>query len=636
MRLRERILILLFLAFCGYLGMEYVIHCNVVKPKLEQMQQFAARQQIQRCEKGLNGEARKLQQVAEQLGYSEKPQDISRWSDLPKDLSETVDFVGVVGETGQWSAFIVRKDASTVPDANAVLVELKKGKTPVIAAEPSKFSRKGIISSNGTLLFIGATPCVISQAGSSRPATVIVGRLINAELLYSLRSQIFTDFSCTPYTPRSAAMLTRQLGYEANGGQDDIYSRKLGDELLQCYKLLSDIEGKPVLVLQTDVARDILNESQRILYLAGYIRLATVFPAIAILTTVFQVVVVSPVVRLIQNITAIAKGQFVRSQRVLKRRDEIGILAYEFDQMMERLDAVQRKLVEKSYISGMAEMASGILHNARNALSPLVSGMERMGEKITAMDSSELRCAVQEIQQDNMDPKRKADLQRFLVLSLQDQQQFMQQTKENLDVLAKQVYQVEEMLNGQKFFNSAARPLESIGLKQLIEESAALIPARLRSEVHVIIDREIEQFRPVRVHRVVFLQVLENLLVNAAESLVKAKPLYPKIRISAKVEPIDNIEMLHLRIEDNGTGIEPEIMKKLFERGISSKPEGMTGIGLHWCANTIAAMKGRIWAESEGKNRGAYFHIVIPVWQDKETLTINEEKGADYESGHEA
>jgi signal transduction histidine kinase len=486
------------------------------------------------------------------------------------------------------------------------------------------------------LLFIGASPCAISQAGSSRPATVIVGRLIDAELLYSLRSQIFTDFSCTPYTPRSAAMLTRQLGYEANGGRDDIYSRKLGDEFLQCYKLLPDIEGKPVLVLQTDVARDILNESQRILYLAGYIRLAAVFPAIAILTIVFQVVVVSPVLRLIQNITAIAKGQFVRSQRVLKRRDEIGILAYEFDQMMERLDAVQRKLVEKSYISGMAEMASGILHNARNALSPLVSGMERMGEKITSMDSSELRRAVQEIQQDNVDPKRKADLQRFLVLSLQDQQLFMQQTKENLDVLAKQVYQVEEMLNGQKFFNGAAKPLESIGLKQLIEESAALIPARLRSEVHIIIDREIEQLRPVRVHRVVFLQVLENLLVNAAESLVQAKPLYPKIRISAKVEPVDNIEMLHLRIEDNGTGIEPEIMKKLFERGTSSKPEGMTGIGLHWCANTVAAMKGRIWAESEGRNRGAYFHIVIPVWQDKETLTVNEEKGADYESGHEA
>jgi sensor histidine kinase regulating citrate/malate metabolism len=77
-------------------------------------------------------------------------------------------------------------------------------------------------------------------------------------------------------------------------------------------------------------------------------------------------------------------------------------------------------------------------------------------------------------------------------------------------------------------------------------------------------------------------------------------------------------------------------MRKLFERGTSSKPEGMTGIGLHWCANTVAAMKGRIWAESEGRNRGAYFHIVIPVWQDKETLTVNEEKGADYESGHEA
>jgi signal transduction histidine kinase len=130
------------------------------------------------------------------------------------------------------------------------------------------------------------------------------------------------------------------------------------------------------------------------------------------------------------------------------------------------------------------------------------------------------------------------------------------------------------------------------------------------------------------------LQVLENLLINAAESLVLAGPLCSKIKVSGRVELIDNIEMLCLQIEDNGAGIEPEIMKKLFERDTSTKPRGMTGIGLHWCANAIAAMKGRIWAESEGKNRGACFHIVMPVLQDKESLIVNEEKGADHESEH--
>jgi signal transduction histidine kinase len=633
MRLRERILILLFLAFCGYLGLEYAIHRSVVKPRLEQLEQSIARQQIQRCEKALAGQTRKLQLAAEEFCQSDGLQKVLQRSELPKDFSETADFLGVIGQTGQWSVFVSRNGMTVVPDANSLLVEFKKWKYPVVAVQPPQFSQKGIMSSAGQLLLISTNPCTLSWAGdgNSKLVTVVFGRFISDELVRSIRSQIYTDFSCKLYTPQSAAMLTQEPGYEMNA-KDGVYSRKMGNELLKCYKLMPDMEGKPVLILQTDVVRDILAESQRILYLAGYIRLATISPAIAILTIIFQIVVVCPVLRLIQNITAIAKGQFVRTQRVLKRRDEIGILAYEFDQMMERLDAVQKKLVEKSYVSGMAEMASGILHNARNALSPLVSGMERMGEKIASMDSVPVQQAMHEIQQDNVDPKRKADLQRFLVLSLEDQQKFLHQTRENLDVLAKQVYQVEEMLNGQKFFNGAAKPLESIGLKQLIEESAELIPARLRSEMHLIIDETIEQLRPVRVHRVVFLQVLENLLINAAESLVRAKPLYPKIHIMAEVEPVDNIEMLHLRIEDNGVGILPDLMKRLFERGVSSKSEGMTGIGLHWCANTIAAMKGRIWAESEGINRGACFHILLPVCQEKETLIVNEEKGANYES----
>jgi signal transduction histidine kinase len=300
------------------------------------------------------------------------------------------------------------------------------------------------------------------------------------------------------------------------------------------------------------------------------------------------------------------------------------MLAHEFDRMLERLDATKRKLVEKSFISGMAEISSEILHNARNALSPVVSGLERIGEKIIAMDSPELRQAVQEVEQFGVDPRRKADLQRFLLLSVQDQQQYLLQARENLNDLSRQVYQVEEMLNGQRSFCGAAKPLESVTLKRLIEDTLELIPANLRSEVRIHVDACIEKLRPIHVQRVIFLQVLENLLMNAAESLRRAKPIYPKIKISAGVELVEDVEMLHLQIEDNGAGIDPKVMEKLFERGVSTKPQGMAGIGLHWCANTISAMKGRIWAESKGADQGACFHIVMPVLQDKESLMVNE------------
>ena len=77
--------------------------------------------------------------------------------------------------------------------------------------------------------------------------------------------------------------------------------------------------------------------------------------------------------------------------------------------------------------------------------------------------------------------------------------------------------------------------------------------------------------------------------------------------------------------EHNGSGIPKEKIHQIFERGASSKRKGLTGIGLHWCANTLTAMKGRVWAESQGLHCGALFHILIPMAPEEELLETNQE-----------
>ena len=122
-----------------------------------------------------------------------------------------------------------------------------------------------------------------------------------------------------------------------------------------------------------------------------------------------------------------------------------------------------------------------------------------------------------------------------------------------------------------------------------------------------------------------FVQILQNLLINAAESLEKESPLYRKIKISADIEIHEEKELLHWQIEDNGSGISEDQLHQIFERGASSKHKGLTGIGLHWCANTLTAMRGRIWAESQGPHCGAVFHILMPTAPDEQLLEASQE-----------
>jgi len=63
-----------------------------------------------------------------------------------------------------------------------------------------------------------------------------------------------------------------------------------------------------------------------------------------------------------------------------------------------------------------------------------------------------------------------------------------------------------------------------------------------------------------------------------------------------------------------GIGIARGDLERVFDKGYSTKSKDTNyGIGLHWCANAIAALGGRIWAASEGPGLGASLHLMVPL-----------------------
>ena len=156
--------------------------------------------------------------------------------------------------------------------------------------------------------------------------------------------------------------------------------------------------------------------------------------------------------------------------------------------------------------------------------------------------------------------------------------------------------------------------------EDLLNRAMEMVPEKHRRECRISIDSKIKKLPAIPVEPTTFVQILQNLIINAAESLNKQQPLCRKINVKAVQEEVDGQPKLHWQVEDNGTGIPKEKIQQIFERGASSKRKGLTGIGLHWCANTLTAMKGRIWAESKGEHKGAAFHILIPMSPEAELV----------------
>ncbi len=110
-------------------------------------------------------------------------------------------------------------------------------------------------------------------------------------------------------------------------------------------------------------------------------------------------------------------------------------------------------------------------------------------------------------------------------------------------------------------------------------------------------------------------RVLINLIKNAWEALGKTE--HPgehkqaKIHVSAR--PADEAGFVRIEVSDNGPGIPPEILEKIWVSFFTTKGDhGGTGLGLSACMEIISQSGGKIWAESEA-GKGATFIILLPT-----------------------
>jgi len=105
-------------------------------------------------------------------------------------------------------------------------------------------------------------------------------------------------------------------------------------------------------------------------------------------------------------------------------------------------------------------------------------------------------------------------------------------------------------------------------------------------------------------------RVITNLIGNA----IKFTPKGGEIRIRA--QPTDS--NVRLEVIDNGIGIAPELLEKVFEKFFQidssyTRAAGGIGMGLAIARELVGLHGGRIWAESRGAGKGSKFIIILPI-----------------------
>ena len=155
--------------------------------------------------------------------------------------------------------------------------------------------------------------------------------------------------------------------------------------------------------------------------------------------------------------------------------------------------------------------------------------------------------------------------------------------------------------------------MEPLDINDLLESSMRLVAHDVRRR-GVVVGRDYALNLPViSGDRVQLEQVLLNLMLNAMDAIKGVSLAHRRVTLrSARRDP----GAVEISVEDNGHGIAPEKIERLFDSFYTTKESGM-GLGLSLVRSIAEAHAGRVTAENNSHG-GATFRLILPTLADPE------------------
>jgi len=282
------------------------------------------------------------------------------------------------------------------------------------------------------------------------------------------------------------------------------------------------------------------------------------------------------------------------------------------------LSEAQSALVTSARQAGMAEIANNVLHNVGNVLNSVNVSAELVSGKIRQSKAQGLGKSVQLMNEHasdlgdflTRDEKGKllpAYLNKLAATLVTEQQSVL----EELESLTKSIDHIKDIVATQQSYAGTRSIIEEVQVRDLLEDALRMNAGALaRHQVTVI--KEFADVPTLPLDKPRMLQIMVNLISNAKDAMNGAGDRVHLMTLRADTVGPDDGRHLRIRVEDDGEGIAPENLPRLFVHGFTTRRTGH-GFGLHSCALAAKEMGGSLTARSDGPGKGAIFTLEIPI-----------------------
>lgn len=281
----------------------------------------------------------------------------------------------------------------------------------------------------------------------------------------------------------------------------------------------------------------------------------------------------------------------------------------------EELEQANSSLVDSSRFAGMAEVATGVLHNVGNVLNSVnVSGnviSDRLrGSKVIELGKVAGLLTLQAadfagfVARDPRGPHIPELISRVAEALRAEHADLL----EEVDSITRNIAHIKEIVSMQQGFAKGHGIVDEIDVQSVVDDAIKINSTSLNRH-RITVVQAFEEVPRVLVDKHLVLQILVNLLRNAKQAIESSGR--DERRVVVKIQG-NGGEFVKITVQDSGSGIAPENLTRIFSHGFTTKKDGH-GFGLHSSALAATGMGGALSAHSDGPGTGAVFTLDLPV-----------------------
>jgi PAS domain S-box-containing protein len=278
------------------------------------------------------------------------------------------------------------------------------------------------------------------------------------------------------------------------------------------------------------------------------------------------------------------------------------------------LASAHKKLIDASRRAGMAEVATGVLHNVGNVLTSVNVASSCVAEGLKKSKVPGLYKLVALMRENEadlgsflMNGERGKQIQNYLVQLAESLTNEQAHALKELAHLQTNIDHIKDIVSMQQSHAKVSGVTEPVLITDLLEDALRMNSSGLARQ-DFRITREYESTPVVTVEKQKVLQILVNLVRNA-EHACDANGTAEK-RLTLRVTTAS--DRVRVAVIDNGVGIPAENLARIFHHGFTTRKDGH-GFGLHSGALAARELGGSLQVHSDGPGQGAMFTLELPL-----------------------